>query len=162
MTLSDLTQRLVSAMPRVRRFARALTGSPQDAEDLMQAAILRALEHPPAVPSDHEFERWLLRVARNLWIDELRSAGRRLRDSSLGSDWEDEVKSNSGDAELAQRLHELDTAMRQIPPELREVLVFICVEGYTYEETAEMMGIPVGTVMSRLSRARVRLGELLP
>jgi RNA polymerase sigma-70 factor (ECF subfamily) len=161
MSASKLSQRLVSAMPRLRRFARALTGMPQDAEDLINAAVVRALEQPPSIASDAEFERWLLRVARNLWIDELRSAERRLRDSFRANDWEDEVESNAGDAELAKRLNEVDAAMRQIPPDLRVVLVFVCVEGYTYQETADLMGIPVGTVMSRLARARLRLGELL-
>jgi RNA polymerase sigma-70 factor, ECF subfamily len=161
MTASDLTRRLENLLPRLRRFARALTASPQDAEDLVQSAVVRALENPIAEGSDLDLQRWLFRVARNLWIDELRSAERRLREPNMREDWETDVAAATHDSELQQRLTEVDAAMKQIPPDLREVLVYVCVEGYSYQETAELMGIPVGTVMSRLSRARVRLAELM-
>lgn len=161
MTVSELRQRLVTLLPRLRRFTRALTASPHDAEDLVQATVIRALERPPETTDEHELAHWLLRVARNLWIDELRLAERRHRDHNMSDNWESELPAATGDPELQRRLSEVDSAMRQISPELREVLVFVCVEGYSYEETASRLGIPIGTVMSRLSRARVRLAELM-
>lgn len=161
MKASKLREQLVILLPRLRRFTRALTASAHDAEDLTQATLMRALERPPESGEEGELVHWLLQVARHLWIDELRRADRRYRENAMHEQWEDAVPAVTGDPELEHRLTEVEAAMKQIPPDLREVLVHVCVEGYSYEETATRLGIPIGTVMSRLSRARIRLAELM-
>lgn len=143
----------------MRRYALALSRSADTAEDLVQAACERALGAAESFQEGTHFEAWVLRIVRNLWIDRLRRARTAgitvpVEDSeaALAADGEGTALSRLALAEVAR--HILD-----LPAEQREVLVLVCVEGLSYRAAGEIAGIPIGTVMSRLARARLRLAE---
>ncbi len=145
---------LKTLLPQLRRFAFSLTGSAQDADDLVQNTIERLLNHPP---EPHvTLLHWCFRVCRNVWIDEYRS--RKVRQAS--SD-EPELQEASTDGEatmLAQiQLTQLQKAMSRLPDEQIEVLSLVAVQGCSYAEAAQILALPAGTIMSRLSRARTAL-----
>jgi RNA polymerase sigma-70 factor (ECF subfamily) len=145
---------LKTLLPQLRRFAFSLTGSAQDADDLVQNTIERLLNHPP---EPHvTLLHWCFRVCRNVWIDEYRS--RKVRQAS--SD-EPELQEASTDGEasmLAQiQLTQLQKAMNQLPTEQIEVLSLVAVQGCSYAEAAQILALPAGTIMSRLARARSAL-----
>jgi len=148
-------QALLEALPRLRRFARSLVGNRHDADDLVQATVERALER--GMPEEQDVLRWSFRVCKNLWIDELRA--RSVRTAAAREPELADEPTVSGEAvavgELA--LREVERAMATLPEEQRVVLSLVAVEGLSYRETAEVLETPIGTVMSRLSRARAAL-----
>jgi RNA polymerase sigma factor (sigma-70 family) len=146
---------LLDALPRVRRFARSLSGSTHDGDDLLQSTVERVLAR--GVPDDVDLLKWMFRVCRNLWIDEVRS--REVRRSAAASPELTDEPAVSGEAVAFGEimLREVDRAMAALPGEQREVLALVTVEGLSYREAATVLGIPIGTVMSRLARARAAL-----
>ncbi len=145
---------LVAAMPRLRRYARSLTGSPADADDLLQNTVERAMTRNR--PGGQDLLKWLFRVCRNLWIDEVRArdvrrdAAERIRDQAP-------PPATLPAREPGGALDDVTAAMERLAPEQREVLLLVAVEGFSYREAAELLDIPAGTVMSRLARARAAL-----
>ncbi len=161
MKLSEaaLKQALVNHLPALRRFCIALTGSVADGDDLAQSTVERLLDK--GVPEDVVFAAWMFRVGKNLWIDHLRKTSRH---STPG----DEIVANEqpavdGAAIAEQRLQldEVSAAMQQLDSDQRLVLALVVVEGYSYREAAAIIEVPIGTVMSRLARARSRLLDLM-
>ncbi|MGD9536541.1 MAG: RNA polymerase sigma factor [Alphaproteobacteria bacterium] len=149
-------------LPRLRRFARGLTGNASDADDLVQAACVKALCNADGWTNGTRLDSWLYRIVHTAWLDELRR--RRHRVSANLDEAEEEA---GGDVvahvEARLRLEEVERLMADLPVEQRAVLLLVCVEGLGYREAASVLGVPVGTVMSRLARARAalltRLGE---
>ena len=141
----------------VRRFALSLAGNVADADDLLQSTVERLLARE--VPADAELLPWSLRVCRNLWIDEIRS--RKVRQAAAADAAYDDEQVVHGErqahGELA--LQEVQQTLRGMPEEQRAVLELVAVEGYSYKEAAAVLEIPIGTVMSRLARARATLIE---
>ena len=135
----------------MRRFACSLTRNRDDADDLLQSTLARVLER--GVPDGADLLRWMFRVCRNLWIDELRS--RTVR-GVVGDAVEPAV---DGEAVLLGEVavREVTDAMETLPEEQRALLSLVAVEGLTYREASEVLEIPIGTVMSRLARARAAL-----
>ncbi len=163
---TDFTADLVALLPRLRRFATALTGSRDIGDDLVQAACERALRAPDRFEPGTRLDAWMFRIMRNLWIDERRSAGRGLgRAGPPISDPEllEAVEGEDGRVTTEARLtlDKVRATIAGLPEEQREVLAAICVEGLSYAETAAMLAVPLGTVMSRLHRARRSLGARL-
>ena len=150
---------MLDALPRVRRFALSLTGNREDADDLLQSTVLRVLGR--GLPEGADVLRWMFRVARNLWIDEVRS--RRVRLDAAGrSEPEDEATVDGEDAAIAGlQMREIGDAMTSLPEEQRALLSLVAIEGLTYREAAEVLEIPIGTVMSRLARARAGMAARL-
>jgi RNA polymerase sigma-70 factor (ECF subfamily) len=147
---------MLEALPCVRRFARSLTGNPDDADDLLQSTVERVLTRK--VPEDADLTPWMFRICRNLWIDEIRSRDVRLRATERPELGEERVE----DTALENvRLSEVDGAMAELPEEQREIVALVAIEGYAYREAAEILGVPIGTVMSRLARARKTLAARL-
>jgi RNA polymerase sigma-70 factor (ECF subfamily) len=151
----DRRQEMLSILPNLRRFALSLAGNMADADDLLQSTVERLLER--GLPVDADLLPWSLKVCRNLWIDEVRSRKVRrnaARDPALGADdvfpGEEQV---IGEISLA----EVQQALRGMPEDHRSVLELVAVEGYSYKEAAEVLQVPIGTVMSRLARARALL-----
>jgi len=146
-------------VPRVRRFALSLTGNACDADDLVQSTVERALSR--GIPPEAEPRRWLFRVCRNLWIDEVR--GRAVRHRHLehpaGVDGEG-LGDPSGNVDR-RALEEALAAMQTLSSEHREVLSLVAIEGCSYREAAAVLEVPVGTIMSRLARARATLASRL-
>lgn len=156
---APFSQQLVEVVPRLRRFARSLTRSAADADDLAQAAIERALIHQASWKPGSRLDSWVYRIAQNLWRDELRAHRRRSEPLEgvdvVGEDGRESFVRQIEVAELAQ-------SFDRLPEEQRLVLTLVVLDGLSYQEAAEVMAVPVGTVMSRLARARGRLAAQMP
>lgn len=152
---------LLSVLPRLRKFAYSLTGNLPDADDLLQNTVERALTRNPPQADAEALARWLFTVCRNLWVDEIRA--RKVRGLNDPAPADVDAQASDGEQELmgALYVHELDQAMRSLSEDHRVVLLLVAVEGYSYREAAELLDVPVGTVMSRLARARRQLAESL-
>ena len=121
----------------------------------MQSTVERVLEK--GVPENVEVLRWMFKVCRNLWIDELRALAVRQR-AAARPELADEPAVNGEDVALGElTLREVERAMALLPEEQRAVLAVVAVEGLSYREAAEVLDTPIGTVMSRLARARATL-----
>jgi RNA polymerase sigma-70 factor (ECF subfamily) len=145
-------QSAAAHLPRLRRFARSLCGSSQLAEDLTQETYVRVLARPRRVHEDSEFP-YLARTLRNVFLDHWRSEQRKPPVGVL----EQELPSAHGDPELAAYTGDLFKAVAALPEEFRDVVVAVDVAGLSYLEASGTLRIPIGTVMSRLHRARGRL-----
>lgn len=155
---SAIRRELTAVLPDIRRFAYSLTGGRADADDLLQATVERILEK--GAPADADMRKWSYRVAKNIWIDEIRS--RRVRSGAI----------NEGKIEINDRidgervvmgsiaLAEVNRAMERLPDDQRAALALVAIEGLSYADAAEALDVPIGTVMSRISRARAALAEL--
>lgn len=155
-----LRRDLVELLPNLRRFAYALTGARSDADDLSQATIVRLLERK--VPEDADLRRWAFRVCKNLWIDDRRARSVRLQAAAAGDVSGDAATDGERTAIGRIALGEAEDAMAALPADQRAALTLVAVEGLSYAEAAQTLDVPVGTIMSRVSRARVALSELLP
>jgi RNA polymerase sigma-70 factor, ECF subfamily len=145
---------LVALVPKLRRFARSLVGHPQDADDLVQAACEKALRNVGQFQVGTRMDSWMYRIIQNLWLDDRRRA--RTRGTAVDPD--EAYLSDEGKAaqlpEDRMMLAQVRGAMKSLPEGQRDVLALIAIEGLSYKEAAEVLELPVGTVMSRLSRAR--------
>jgi len=148
---------IVAEIPRLRRYARALTGQSDTADDLVQDTLERALEKWHLWHSAREFRPWLFSIMHNLHVDTRRRAG---RIDYCDNDELAEVPQRS-EATDALELRDLDRALALLPTEQRAVLLLVGLEELSYAEAARALGVPQGTVMSRLSRARSRLQSIL-
>lgn len=151
---------LVATIPRIRRFCYALTGSMADADDLLQATVERALKKQDLFEAGTELDRWLYRMCRNIWIDEMRS--RKSKGDVVEFD-EQLAPTTGGEGSMMSRLtlSEVRKAMATLSDTHREVLALIGMEGLTYKEAAETLELPIGTIMSRLARARAQLVQAM-
>ena len=154
---------LVAAIPRLRRYARVLTRDPVRADDLVQDALARAWEKRRLWRPGTDLRAWLFTIMHNVHVNQCalarREAGNVSRDagSDYDADWQGAV---DGREVLRVELREVAIEMDRLPGEQREVLLLAAVEELRYDEIAAVLGIPVGTVMSRLSRARERLRRI--
>jgi RNA polymerase sigma-70 factor, ECF subfamily len=151
---------LIELLPRLRRFGRYLTGSAEKADELVQTACAKALAAKASWEPGTRFDSWMFRIARNAWIDE----HRRLRHAPLQAE-DGVIEQVAGiggeDDEIARlTLQSVLAAVDLLPPEQREVLLLVVMEEQSYSEAAAVLGIPLGTVMSRLARARMKIAEL--
>jgi RNA polymerase sigma-70 factor (ECF subfamily) len=150
-------QRLVAFLPNMRRFSISLTGSIDIADDLVQAACERALAHQRSFDPDTRFDAWMFRIIRNLRIDQIR----RRRTAGQGEDIADHQEApglvEQPDVFHRLELRDVSAAIGRLSHDQREVLVLVCVEDFSYRDTAEILDLPIGTVMSRLARARRNL-----
>ena len=153
-------QELVALLPRLRRFALVLCRSPSLADDLVQSACERALAHADSWTPGTRFDAWMFRILHNCWIDHLR----RTKVEGMAEDvtTQTQLIGDPGEEPILSKLvlTQVQRAIDGLPPEQREVLVLVCGEDLSYREAAEILDIPIGTVMSRLARARKRLVEL--
>lgn len=150
----DLRRQLEQFTPRLRRFARALTRSQSDADDLVQSTFERALACLEQWEPGTRLDSWLYRIAQNLWIDQRRAA--RLRGFTESADAAMQLIGEDG-RELNERQLMIRDAMRALealPEDQQAVLALVSIEGLSYSEASKVLGIPVGTVMSRLARGR--------
>jgi RNA polymerase sigma-70 factor (ECF subfamily) len=157
-TPEDLRRELVALLPRLRRFARALTRHVDDADDFVQLAIERALTRLDQRRPGSRLDSWMYGIIRNAWIDETRS--RRRRERTLEDDESTEGVPDAASEAHIERLS-LEAAMARLPEEQRLAVALVLVEGLAYKEAAEVMGVPIGTVTSRLARGRETLEALL-
>jgi RNA polymerase sigma-70 factor (ECF subfamily) len=156
--VADVHASLVAALPRLRRFARTLARNAHDADDLVQVAVERALSRIDQWRPGTSLLSWLFGIVRNAWLDEARARRRRLR--IFTSDEDGAHVSDPAVQSNEQRLA-IDAAMAQLPDDQRLVVGLVLVEGFSYKEAAEVLEVPMGTLTSRLARARATLVELL-
>lgn len=153
---------LAPALPKITRFAHVLTRSRADADDLVQRTCERALSRAAQWQPATRLECWLYRIMQTIWIDEVRA--RAVRARHVASVPRDEL-SNSVDGERQTQakilLERVRREMLHLSETDRVLLQLVCVDGLSYREAAEILGVPIGTVMSRLSRARMHLAARL-
>jgi RNA polymerase sigma factor (sigma-70 family) len=154
---SSFEDQLAALLPRLRRFAHALSHNSADADDLTQGAIERALRSRGQWQPGTRLDSWCYRIMRNLWIDTARARSRKTAREAP----EEEGLSIGEDPrkamDAAVDLKRIMAAMDRLPDEQREVVALILVEGFGYREASEMLGLPIGTVSSRLVRGRTAL-----
>jgi RNA polymerase sigma-70 factor (ECF subfamily) len=155
---SPLRYDLVAAIPNMRAFAISLCGNRDRADDLVQEALVKAWNHLESFEQGTNLKAWLFTILRNAYFSELRKSKREVADS---------------DGQLAARLSvpaeqpghlelvDLNNALAQLPPDQREALILVGAEGFSYEDAATISGCAVGTVKSRVNRARVKVSQLL-
>lgn len=148
----------VEFIPRLRRYARALTGDRSRADDLVQDTLERAMIKYHLWQQGSDLRAWLFSIMHNTFINQLRA-----QPAGMTGELDDEAMSLAARPTQSDWLEvrDLQTALLRLPEEQREVLLLVGLEQMTYEESAGVLGIPMGTVMSRLSRARERLRGLL-
>lgn len=154
----DLRDRIIELLPRLRRFARSLARHPQDADDLVQSTVERALARSDQLRPDHGVAGWLFGILRNAWIDEGRR--RRRRETLLEPA---DLAERAGDVAAGSHpeLLCLQDALARLPAEQHLAVALVLVEGFSYKEAAEIMSVPVGTLTSRLARGREALQAML-
>ena len=127
-----------------------------DADDLVQAACERALARQHQFQEGTRFDSWMFRIVQTIWIDQVRSRDVRKEDGDIA---EDRLGSDEPARRVEARLalDEVRRALDRLPPDQRTALLLVTVEGLSYKEAAEVVQVPVGTIMSRLARARIAL-----
>ena len=155
---ADLLQsRIIELLPKLRRFARSLTRNPHDADDLLQGALERALTHIEQWQADTRLDSWLYTIVRHAWIDELRSRARREATFADAAQAE-AIPDHRGDASGTLSVEQ---ALECLPEEQRLAVALVLIEGLPYKEAAQIIGVPMGTLTSRLARGRQALQQLL-
>lgn len=155
--MKDESIQLIACIPRLRRYARALVGNRPEADDLVQDTMERGWSKLSSWRRGTDMRAWLFSIMHNLYIDQLRKA--RIPTEALDEDTPEPMASSSQIERMEVR--DLEAALRLLPVEQREVLLLIALEEMTYEEIGTTLRIPIGTVMSRLSRGRERLRALM-
>ena len=146
---------IAAHIPRLRRYARALTGDSHRADDLVQDTLERALTKFHLWRDGSDLRAWMFSIMHNVFINQLKAR----RELALDDAVEDGLQSAPQSDPL--ELRDLDAALRRLPAEQREVLLLVGMEQLSYAEVSKALGIPAGTVMSRLSRGRERLRALM-
>jgi RNA polymerase sigma-70 factor (ECF subfamily) len=146
--------------PRLWRYAVALTGRRDWADDLAQATCIRAIEKADLFQPGTQLDRWMFRMAQRLWYNELRSRKVR-KGGGLVPVEETDLADPGPAAETNILAREVLSHVQGLPDAQRETVFLVYVEGYSYKEAAEMLEIPIGTVMSRLAGARKRLSHVM-
>jgi RNA polymerase sigma-70 factor, ECF subfamily len=147
----ELGDRLLVWLPRLRRYARALAGRREDADDLVQDTLERAWRREDRWQAVGDMRAWLFSIMHNLHVD----AARRKRPALVELDEEQPEPAAALPEPLAIR--DLQAALERLPVEQREVVLLVALEDMSYADAARALGIPIGTVMSRLARGRERL-----
>jgi RNA polymerase sigma-70 factor (ECF subfamily) len=159
---TDFSTQLPDLLPRLWAFALRIAGNRHDAEDLVQHTCVRALERQHQLKADTSPLSWVFAIAHSIWLNEVRARGIRGRTNVA---WDDALLEVVADP--SARTPEKDVMNRQIiaavarlPETQRSTLLLVAVEGLTYHEAAVALDVPIGTVMSRLARARRSIGAL--
>ena len=156
--VANFGEQVGTLLPRLRRFARALTRHPQDADDLVQLAVERALTRSTQWRPDSSLTNWMLAIVRNAWIDETRARHR--RDAVLVPENEAvDVGDTGTDRDI--EWWSIQSALGRLPEEQRLAVALVLIEGLSYREAAQVMEVPIGTLTSRLARGRVALQSML-
>lgn len=154
--MSRQAEQLVEYIPRLRRYACALIRDRERAEDLLQDTLTRALDRLSLWRRGTDMRAWLFTIMHNLHVNALRRDGRRPDILSLQCDGVLEPRA-CGKADQQAGLDDIAAALQQLPEEQRAVVLLVSLEGLSYRQTAKVLGIKTGTVMSRLHRGRERL-----
>jgi RNA polymerase sigma-70 factor (ECF subfamily) len=156
--LDRIRKDMVELVPRLRRFARSLTGNAADADDLVQDTVERALRNLHQWEDGTKLDSWMFRIAKNVWIDRMRAAKVR---AATSLDAAAELAGIDGTRSAEARLAFADTvrALAELPEEQRVVVALVAIDGMSYRDAANVLEVPIGTLTSRLARARVAMAE---
>lgn len=151
---NDIRGRMVELLPRLRRFAYALTGNLDKADDLVQETCAKALTSADQWQTGTRLDSWMYRIAQNLWLDKVRA--KKVRGEVVDVDAAVDLVGVDGRdvTESSLTLKVVARGIAALPPDQQLVLNLVCIDGLSYKEAAETLDIPIGTVMSRLARAR--------
>jgi len=164
---TGIESQIKAALPSLWRFALQITRDNHDAEDLVQRACLRALERKESYEEMQKSKSWLFRIAQNIWKNEIRS--RSIREKGFGfvkndiavhndhSPATQEFNNQTPEAHL--ELQDVVRAVESLPEAQRMVMILVAVSGFSYAEAAHILDVPIGTIMSRLARARLTIGN---
>jgi RNA polymerase sigma-70 factor (ECF subfamily) len=152
---------MVELLPRLRRFAYALTGNMDRADDLVQETCARALANADQWQAGTRLDSWMYRIAQNLWFDRMRAT--KVRGEVVDVDTAVDLVGADGRDVTESRLtlQVVSKSIAQLPPDQQLVIAHVCIDGMSYKDAAEALDIPIGTVMSRLARARRALHSAL-
>jgi RNA polymerase sigma-70 factor (ECF subfamily) len=160
-SLETIRNQIVQLLPRLRRYAIALAGSTADGDDLVQDTVERALKGLHAWEPGTRLDSWMFRIAKNRFIDNRRAANRRpvggsdiLETAQAAFDGERAIEASLG-------LQSVTRALQSLPEEQRHAVALVLVDGLSYRDAADILDIPIGTLTSRISRARESLAEAL-
>lgn len=155
---ADFREALIREMPGLRAFAVSLAGSFHQADDLLQETLLKAWSSSESFTPGTNMRAWLFTILRNTYYSQHRRRGREVQDTDgVYSERIAAPPNQEGALDLA----DFRAALAKLPPEHRDVLLMVGASGFSYEEAAEICGVAIGTVKSRLNRARARLADLL-
>ena len=146
-------------LPRLWRFCHVLTGDRSTADDLAQSACLRALERAAQFQPGTRLDQWVFRIAQSIWFNQRRAEKVRRGFGTVPAE-EAGLATGAGDAEANIYLTQVLSSVMELPEAQRVTVLLVYVEGFSYQEAADMLDIPIGTVMSRLAAARGRLSRL--
>ena len=155
--MSELGYAIVTLLPKLRGFARSLSRSNDAADDLVQATCEKALRHGESWTPGTRLDSWLFRIMRNHWIDTLRRGRPEVPADDETIAERLPVEDGRKTAEARLTLADVRQIVDVLPEEQRTVLMLVCVEEASYRDAAELLDIPIGTVMSRLARARATI-----
>jgi RNA polymerase sigma-70 factor (ECF subfamily) len=163
MTSSDeeLRRSIAALLPRLRRFGVALAGTPEQGDDIVQAAIERVLAKANQWQVGTSLESWVFKIMQNIWRDELRRRRTDERKQALNSAGNEETVDGSTVAETMLMLTRTRECFAQLPEDQRLALALVVLDGRSYREAADQLEIPIGTLMSRLSRGRDALRRMI-
>ncbi len=153
----DIRRELIELLPRLRRFAYTLTGDIHRGDDLLQEACTRAIAHLDQYQLGTRFDSWMYKIVRNVWLNQERLL--RVRRGIVDLDAVPEPAGEDGrhTTEMRLTLEQVLAALSQLSPDQQELIALVCIEGLSYQDAADILDIPLGTVTSRLARARRRL-----
>jgi RNA polymerase sigma-70 factor, ECF subfamily len=157
--MTDFARLLEVEIPRLRRYARALTRDVSRADDLVQSCLTRAVAKQHLWQPGTDLRAWLFTILHNQHVNDVRRSVR--EGVSVAVEDMAPVLTVQSNALAALQLRDLEAAIAKLPPEQRQVILLVGLEGLRYEEVADILGVPVGTVRSRLSRGRDQLRRLM-
>lgn len=158
----DIRKELVALLPRMRRFAYSLTGSMEEAEEVVQSACEKALKSLDQYQPGTRLDSWMFQIVRSIRIDRVRYSARRptTHDPDIGTSVPSDARIHE-QVEARMELEIVRGEIARLPEEQREVLALVTIDGMSYQEAADTIGVPIGTIMSRLARARRKLADAL-
>jgi RNA polymerase sigma-70 factor (ECF subfamily) len=157
--MSELSCLVEQEIPRLRRYARALTRSADRADDLVQDTLVRALNKGHLWQPGTDIRAWLFTIMHNQFVNAVRRDAREA--ATIDIEHVSSTLVATTDPTARRQLAELDRALARLPAEQREVVLLVGLEGMAYESAAQILGVPIGTIRSRLSRGRETLRELM-
>ena len=158
MNVAKFKQDLVDAIPRLRAFARSISGDRDRADDLVQETLAKAIANKDKFTKGTNLTAWLITILRNQYY----SVGRKMQREVADPDGEHAASLESKPQQAGHlELKDFLSALQVLPDDQREALILIGASGFSYEEAADILGVKVGTVKSRVSRARLRLDDLM-
>jgi RNA polymerase sigma-70 factor (ECF subfamily) len=157
----EIRDRMVEFLPRLRRFARSLARDLDQSEDLLQETCARALTNLDQWTPGTRLDSWMFRIAQNLWFD--RTRAEKVRGEVIDIDSIGDLSSGDGRVVTESRLtlQDVRRGMVQLSADQQVLIALVCVDGLSYQEAADILNLPPGTVMSRLARARIALSEAI-